>query len=790
MVRKLIVAVALIGLVWLATAVAPRVSAMLTGLDFTSRPDAESVRFIERSPREAPPPQGNAQLVALSSNGAEANGLHIAAAPVDNNEPLFPVHPVDELVTAAVNQKPETSMRTILLDDEVAVSVDEKFAAMVERYNKLYDDKRFADAEELANEAKRLWPDDPVSEVMFWKARFGKRMATQQELNLKLDPAVYDPDALRELELPVAEETSPTAPELPVPADAPKEPVAAPDVVGPIDALPALENVAPADAPRAAEPAEVPTEAKPASPAEAPKPARPTRPTRERGKPSMRGDSPFPPGRPQPPSEFDAPDHPRPPHPPEGFRERRRPDGDFDGPDRPRPPRDSEDHFNRGFVPRRDGDRRGDQGEHHHGDASFPQARETERRVQQLQEAAAHLREAGMHNLAKEADEEARRAQADYLKMVEMENMRRLEARREELARRMIDERRRRDGEHGDRPLPPPMHDLHDAIRSLREEVQGLRGEVRDLKKLIEGQKAVDSDLKGAAKTPNFINKPWAEVQRMLEALRRDPKNKDQVEFIRGDDAEKPDQQFVCYRQSPEPNTPLSPKQKVRLTLYDRYRTPTDADTTQSELQPDANDPFDDRPSQPVDKNLLSNLLNNVDILKSQPRQISRSENLFPSGAQVAVLCYVPDSVRWNYEQVDREVEDYVARQLKEQGVQVVDPAKVRACIEQNPEWEQPDEIAAALDVTFMVYVELNEFSLYEKGSASSYQGGAAGKVSVLEINDEQNFRQTESTHLNSQSEPHRPSTASVGEYASFKERYLTELGTEVVCCVRSTREQ
>ncbi|MBS0201369.1 MAG: hypothetical protein JSS49_00610 [Planctomycetes bacterium] len=62
------------------------------------------------------------------------------------------------------------------------IRIEQEFAKLVEEFNDLFKQQRFAEAEVVAKKAKELNPKDPTAETLFWKARFGRRIASNSEL--------------------------------------------------------------------------------------------------------------------------------------------------------------------------------------------------------------------------------------------------------------------------------------------------------------------------------------------------------------------------------------------------------------------------------------------------------------------------------------------------------------------------------------------------------------------------------------------------------------------------------
>ncbi|MFM2095158.1 MAG: hypothetical protein RIS70_2282, partial [Planctomycetota bacterium] len=77
--------------------------------------------------------------------------------------------------------------REILTDVErrrrVKVEMQTKFAELVDQFNDLMDEARYAEAVVLARQAQELDPENPVVENLSWKARFAMRLAEQKRID-------------------------------------------------------------------------------------------------------------------------------------------------------------------------------------------------------------------------------------------------------------------------------------------------------------------------------------------------------------------------------------------------------------------------------------------------------------------------------------------------------------------------------------------------------------------------------------------------------------------------------
>ncbi len=80
---------------------------------------------------------------------------------------------------------------TIKLEQKNKLRIEQEFAELVQKFNELLDQNRFAEAEVVAKKAKQLAPDNPVAETMFWKSRFARRVASNEKLKNDKEEAFW-----------------------------------------------------------------------------------------------------------------------------------------------------------------------------------------------------------------------------------------------------------------------------------------------------------------------------------------------------------------------------------------------------------------------------------------------------------------------------------------------------------------------------------------------------------------------------------------------------------------------
>ncbi|QDT64317.1 hypothetical protein [Calycomorphotria hydatis] len=146
----------------------------------------------------------------------------------------------------------------------------------------------------------------------------------------------------------------------------------------------------------------------------------------------------------------------------------------------------------------------------------------------------------------------------------------------------------------------------------------------------------------------------------------------------------------------------------------------------------------------------------------------------------VAVVCYAPIELKWDFDDIDQEVSEHIAYRLASHKIAVRNPDRVKEWLDNNKEWDKPEEIGEALDVTYVIYIDLNKFSLYEENASHLYRGRSEAVVSVIEMNGDGTGEKIYSKDLTSIYPLAVPRSTSAETYPTFKRKYLQRLGEEI----------
>lgn len=148
---------------------------------------------------------------------------------------------------------------------------------------------------------------------------------------------------------------------------------------------------------------------------------------------------------------------------------------------------------------------------------------------------------------------------------------------------------------------------------------------------------------------------------------------------------------------------------------------------------------------------------------------------------RVCVVCFAPNEIKYNFESIDSELAQYVSFKLHEHKIKVVPPDMVKGWLDENKDWDKPEEIGAAFKTTYVIYIDLNEFTLYEEGSSNLYRGRAEAIVNVWQMDEDgQHAEKIFSVEKTSKYPVHQPVSSSEKTYQTFKGEYLTRLSEEI----------
>jgi len=170
-------------------------------------------------------------------------------------------------------------------------------------------------------------------------------------------------------------------------------------------------------------------------------------------------------------------------------------------------------------------------------------------------------------------------------------------------------------------------------------------------------------------------------------------------------------------------------------------------------------------------------------VLTCSFKQVTKVD-LVDSKKSVLVLCTVPESVSSQYPAINQRILEGVTRNLKREGVRVVNANKVLTWLDdRNGVWGSADELAADFDADYVIHIELTDFTHRAENSPGLYQGKTLGEVHAYRVVKRGGTKRAESVFVNeyrSDYPPNNPISANQASAKIFLEKYIARISTEL----------
>ncbi len=147
----------------------------------------------------------------------------------------------------------------------------------------------------------------------------------------------------------------------------------------------------------------------------------------------------------------------------------------------------------------------------------------------------------------------------------------------------------------------------------------------------------------------------------------------------------------------------------------------------------------------------------------------------------VAVFCYAPKEIKFDFEKIDHELARAVSFRLGQHEIRFVNPDYVQSWTDRNPDWDHAHEIGEAFQTRYVVYIDLHEYNLYEHESSTLYRGRAEAIVKVFEM--EEDYSDGELIYqkdITSKFPLLQGRSTSEVTYSKFKQEFIHRLSEEI----------
>ncbi|MBD3672799.1 MAG: hypothetical protein HUJ26_04670 [Planctomycetaceae bacterium] len=149
-------------------------------------------------------------------------------------------------------------------------------------------------------------------------------------------------------------------------------------------------------------------------------------------------------------------------------------------------------------------------------------------------------------------------------------------------------------------------------------------------------------------------------------------------------------------------------------------------------------------------------------------------------GVTVAVVCTAPPSLKWSYDEIDNLVAEAITMQLAQKKIKVIYPDQVRAWLDKNPDWASASEIGEYFDVTYVIHVDMTDYSLYEQNSHTLYRGNSRCEVNVWDMAADDEAEIIYSKEISSKYPLTVPRSSQESSLEQFKKEYLFRLSYDI----------
>lgn len=149
-------------------------------------------------------------------------------------------------------------------------------------------------------------------------------------------------------------------------------------------------------------------------------------------------------------------------------------------------------------------------------------------------------------------------------------------------------------------------------------------------------------------------------------------------------------------------------------------------------------------------------------------------------GVRVAVVCFAPDELKYQFDNIDHIIANRVTNALKAKKIDVISYDEIQAWLKDNPDWDTAEEVGAEFDVRYVVFIDVSNFGLYERDSNTLYRGRCEAMVHVYEMKTDGEGESIFSHEINSLYPTQVPRSASDVSYDTFRMEYIWKLSDEI----------
>ena len=155
-------------------------------------------------------------------------------------------------------------------------------------------------------------------------------------------------------------------------------------------------------------------------------------------------------------------------------------------------------------------------------------------------------------------------------------------------------------------------------------------------------------------------------------------------------------------------------------------------------------------------------------------------QSMTDKDVRVAVVCYASDELKYKFDNIDHIIANRVTNQMAGKKIEMVPYDDIRNWLAENPDWDTAVDVGSEFDVTYVVYIDISDFSLYERDSNSLFRGRCDAIVSVYEMETDGEGKRIFSREINSVFPTEVPRSAADVSYEMFRMEYIWKLSDDI----------
>jgi len=159
---------------------------------------------------------------------------------------------------------------------------------------------------------------------------------------------------------------------------------------------------------------------------------------------------------------------------------------------------------------------------------------------------------------------------------------------------------------------------------------------------------------------------------------------------------------------------------------------------------------------------------------------VATKKSMTDEGVTVAIVCMAPKEIKYDFDNIDKELAKYLSFRLHSKKIKVFNPDVVQAWLDKHDDWDKPEEIGAALNATYVIEVNLHSYTLYAEHSTNLYQGRSESLINVVEMDQDGSGERIYTKEVISKYPLAVPRPTSETDYDTFRREYLSRLSDEI----------